>query len=216
MNAFVRGALLAAGFLALGGTPTSAHSQGRVRVEQVLQVGDRVVLRVDGEPQLTDTFTVITGPAVVLPKIGPVPLAEVRRADVERYLAQYIGRFIREPIVHAHALIRVGVFGEVAKPGYYAVPSEALIGDVLMSAGGPTQGAKVDRMTIERSGKTLYPSDSMRSAIARGVTIAELELQPSDALMVPKASGGTENWLRILGYGSSLLVAIFAVVRLGR
>ncbi|HKI94211.1 MAG TPA: hypothetical protein VJ992_02860, partial [Gemmatimonadales bacterium] len=38
------------------------------------QVGDRVLLAVEGEPTLTDTFTVQAGPQIVLPNIGAVPL----------------------------------------------------------------------------------------------------------------------------------------------
>src|SRR2546427_1171453 len=48
------------------------------------QIGDRILLRVEGDSSLTDTFTVSRGPALVLRVIGELSLAGVRRADVER------------------------------------------------------------------------------------------------------------------------------------
>src|SRR2546422_7824845 len=47
------------------------------------QIGDRILLRVEGDSSLTDTFTVSRGPALVLRVIGELSLAGVRRADVE-------------------------------------------------------------------------------------------------------------------------------------
>src|SRR3989441_3665954 len=42
-------------------------------------------------------------------------------------VAREIARFIRDPVVHARALLSVGVTGEVARPGYYAVPGDAVV-----------------------------------------------------------------------------------------
>src|SRR5437899_12782544 len=84
------------------------------------QIGDRILLRVEGDSSLSDTFTVSRGPALVLRVIGEVPLAGVRRADIEPYLARQIGRFLKDPVVHARALIRVSILSEVARPGFYA------------------------------------------------------------------------------------------------
>src|SRR2546428_212406 len=82
------------------------------------QTGDRILLRVEGDSTLTDTFTVSRGPALVLRVIGELPLAGVRRADIEPYLARQIGRFLKDPIVHARVLIRLSILGEVGRPGF--------------------------------------------------------------------------------------------------
>src|SRR2546427_12228843 len=107
------------------------------------QIGDRILLRVEGDSSLTDTFTVSRGPALVLRVIGELPLAGVRRADIEPYLARQIGRFLKDPVVHARTLIRLSILGAVGRPGFYEVPAEAVLTDALMAAGGPTHGAKV-------------------------------------------------------------------------
>src|SRR5438093_9895859 len=86
------------------------------------QPGDRILLRVEGDSALSDTFTVVAGPALRLPDVGEICLAGVRRTDLEAHLTRELGRYIKEPVVQAHALIRVSVVGEVTRPGFYAVP----------------------------------------------------------------------------------------------
>src|SRR5512140_2845978 len=63
------------------------------------QAGDRIILSVDGEKQLTDTFVVRSGRVLELPVIGVVPLSGVRRADIQSYLAGVVGRYVRDPVV---------------------------------------------------------------------------------------------------------------------
>src|SRR5207249_6695292 len=105
--------LLAAGGRGLAQTPTTAF-----------QAGDRILLHVEGDSALSDTFTVVAGPALRLPEIGEISLAGVPRANLEAHLTRELGRFIKDPVVQARALIRVSVLGEVTRPGYYAVPVE--------------------------------------------------------------------------------------------
>src|SRR5689334_24788744 len=105
---------------------TLATSPLRAQQEdQQVRPGDRILLRVTGEPQLTDTFTVIAGPAIDLPTLGTVPLAGVRRDSVEAHLATFPARYLRDPQVRAVVLLRLGVAGEVVRPGFYALPSTA-------------------------------------------------------------------------------------------
>jgi hypothetical protein len=86
------------------------------------QVGDRILLSVEGDSALTDTFTVVAGPVLRLPQIGDISLASVPRSGIEPYLTRELGRYINDPVVSARALIRISVMGEVARPGFYAVP----------------------------------------------------------------------------------------------
>src|SRR5207247_6082239 len=94
---------------------------------------------VEGDDSLTDTFTVEAGPALKLRAIGAISLAGVRRADIEAYLARELAKYLRNPAVQAHVLVRVAILGEVEKPGFYAVPADLVLGDAMMRAGGPTR-----------------------------------------------------------------------------
>src|SRR2546427_3207271 len=70
------------------------------------QVGDRILLKVEGDSQFSDTFTVGPGPGLTLPVIGEIPLVGVRRADVEPYMSRELARYLKDPVVRAKALDR--------------------------------------------------------------------------------------------------------------
>src|SRR3989442_7364104 len=117
------------------------------------QVGDRVLLRVEGDSALSGTFAVGPGPALTLPGIGEIPLIGVRRADVEAYLGRELARYLKEPVVHAKALIRLSIMGDVEHPGFYFVPADAVLADALMQAGGLPPHAKGGGVGTARGGE---------------------------------------------------------------
>lgn len=162
----------------------------RQRLEEGdLRIGDRVLIRVEGYPQLSDTFNVVAGRMVVLPDIGEVQLAGVLRSELTDHLAAQIGRFIREPIVQARALIRLEIMGAVGRPGFYAIPSDILITDALMMAGGPAQNAKIDEIRIERGERVIWDGETLRQAVIDGRTLDQLNVRAGDAIRVPQDSG---------------------------
>src|SRR5438445_13714728 len=119
-----------------GGALLATALQGMVPAEAQtratgFQVGDRILLHVERDSALSDTFTVVAGPALRLPAIGEISLAGVRRTDLEAHLTRELGRYIKNPVVQARALIRISVVGEVTRPGYYAVPSAPVVADAL-------------------------------------------------------------------------------------
>ena len=160
--------------------PVAAQS-----VPRPVRVGDRVLLRVDGNPQLSDTFEVGAGPSVLLPAIGPVPLAGVARDTLTSYFTGVLSRYLRDPVVHAELLIRVGVVGEVGRPGYYSVPDDLLFSDLLMHAGGPTKEANVHKMKLERGSEVRWEGEKVNEAVTGQKTLAELGLQSGDQVEIP-------------------------------
>jgi protein involved in polysaccharide export with SLBB domain len=182
----------------------------------VFQMGDRVSLRVEGDSQLTNTYTVGPGPALVLPEIGVIPLGGVRRIDVEAYLKQQLGRYLKDPVVHAKAQLRVSVIGEVEHPGFYTVAVDATLEDALMQAGGPTRDAKVGAMRIEREGKAVLTGDSLQLALAHGLTADQVGLRDGDRFVLPRVTQrDPESTWRILGILVTIPVAIYGITRLG-
>src|SRR6056297_1383954 len=71
-------------------------TEARTNVERVrarlrdgdFRVGDRIVLDVQGEPQLPDTVSVEAGPKIVLPLFGDIGLSGVLRSEVEPHLTR--------------------------------------------------------------------------------------------------------------------------------
>ena len=179
------------------------------------ELGDQILLEVEGDSQFTHVFSVGAGPALTLPVIGAIPLSGVRRVDVEAYLGQQLARYMKNPMVHAKVLVRLGVLGEVEHPGYYAVAAGAVVSDALMAAGGPTKDAKFTAARIERGGKGLYEGNAFQNAFARGLTIEGLGLRTGDRIVVPRR-GDPEHTVRIISLIVAIPVAIFTVKQLAR
>jgi protein involved in polysaccharide export with SLBB domain len=203
------GPLAAAICLALLVLSSPAPAQGaRPGDADEFRTGDRIILRVEGEQQLTDTFTVREGPAVELPSIGRVPLAGVSHGEIEPYLTRMLGKYLKSPVVRARALMRIGILGELARPGYYNVASDALVSDLLGAAGGPTKDSKIDKSRIDRAGSTLVKSDSLRKVFAQGLTVSQIGLRSGDDILIARGSDPEHVW-RVIAIVVTIPAAIY-------
>jgi polysaccharide biosynthesis/export protein len=179
------------------------------------QVGDRISLVVEGEAELSDTFTVTPSRMLRLPTIGDVSVRGVLRAEIEDHLRKAIGEFIRNPVVRTRTLVRLSMLGELANPGFYVVPTDMVLTDALMLAGGPTGTAKLPLIRIEREGVAVWEADALQRAISEGRTIDQLSLRAGDQVVVPrKGSGVGYGTLRTVSLLLSIPAAIFGVVQL--
>jgi polysaccharide export outer membrane protein len=177
--------------------------------------GDVIRLVVEGDSTLSGIFTVGPGPALTLPVIGEISLVGVRRADLESQLRERLGRYLRNPIVHAKALIRLMIVGEVNKPGVYAVSTDQVLADALTVAGGPTPGARVTGIRIERGDRRFLEGDRLQAALARGMTVDDLNLRAGDRIVVPRLRDPESTW-RILGFATGSLLAVYGILRLSK
>jgi len=193
----------------------AAPAMGQTR-STPFQVGDRILLRVEGDSVLSDTFTVVAGPALRLPEIGEISLAGVSRSEVEPHLTRVLGRYIKHLTLEARALIRISVMGEVERPGFYAVPTDLVLPDALMLAGGATADARLDRLTVMRGNAALQDESALQAAIARGATIDELGMRAGDRIQVPRARLDPESKWRIAGIIVTGLATAVGVIALSR
>ena len=113
-------------------------------------VGDKIQIQVNGEATLTNTFTVAINQQLLLPALPPLPLAGVLRSESDSVITEFIGRYIRGPQVTVEPLMRLGVLGGVAKPGYYDLPSTSLLSEVVMQAGGMAASGKMEKTQVLR------------------------------------------------------------------
>jgi protein involved in polysaccharide export with SLBB domain len=114
-----------------------------------------------------------------------VPVGGLLRSELEERVAEHLTRYIVNPVVRVQPLIRVAVGGEVGAPGFYTVPSESLVSDVLMSAGGPSAAADMRRVYVERRGTKLLEGEALQQAISDGRTLDQMNFHPGDQIYVP-------------------------------
>ena len=180
------------------------------------QLGNRILLVVQGEPALTDTFTVGQGQEISLPLIGAISLRGVLHAELERHLSAQLARRIRDPVVQARPMLRVAIEGAVVRPGFYSVPAAALLGETLMAAGGLAPGARVGEAKLDRSGREVLSASAFRQAVTMGRTLDQLDVRAGDRIMVPQGGGGfaeTEAWLRTVTTLLSIPLTVFALTQ---
>jgi protein involved in polysaccharide export with SLBB domain len=149
--------------------------------------GDRIRLEVQGETALTDTFAVQPDGSLRLPPptVGSLPLKGVLRSEIEPRLTEYVKQFLKPPVVvRARPLLRFSVQGEVARPGIYAVPADAPLGDVLMAAGGTTTTSNLKKLRVERDGKTIWNTEQFQKALGQGTTIDAALLHEGDQIVI--------------------------------
>ncbi len=180
-----------------------------------IRAGDRLRLRVEGQSQLSDTFAVSTGPALLLPVVGRVNLQGVLRDELEERIARSVVTVYRDATVHVELLTRVVVLGGVARPGFYSLPREALIDDAVTAAGGLTPDGRLSLAYIERGREQLWPPDSLQTAMRARRTIGDLGVQAGDRIVVPSVL--PSDPLRVIQIATYLLSAplsIYALIRL--
>ena len=174
------------------------------------RTGDRIILRVQGEETIPDTLVVEPGPAVTVPIMGRITLAGVLRSELQDHMRREVARFIQNPVVETRSLIRISVQGSVGRPGFYVLPADLLVGDVIMTAGGPTADADLSRLRVERGEDVLLEGQFLQAATVEGRSLDQLNLRAGDALVVPPQKRSGRIWLAVgrfaLLLASSLLL----------
>lgn len=148
--------------------------------------GDVLSLQVAGHDQWTGEFTVTPKRTIELPEVAPLSLDGLLYSEVEEALTEQFSRYLREPRVRAQVLKRVGILGGVSQPGFYNVPGNMLVSDVLMKAGGPSTNAKVADLKVRRFGDEIAEG---RPRIAfQSLSLDQLGVRSGDELFVPTRS----------------------------
>jgi hypothetical protein len=146
--------------------------------------GDRIVVKVQGAGGFSDTLVVRSGKRLQMPQMADLSLDGVLRSELTSRLTAYIGKYLRDPIVQANPLVRVGILGSVARPGYYYAAADLPLGDVLMLAGGPTPDADVAKVSVRREREIIIDEDNTRTALTEGMSMDMLHLQAGDEISV--------------------------------
>jgi polysaccharide biosynthesis/export protein len=165
----------------------AGEEAGRVRSrlrKGDFQVGDQILLTVEGEDQLSGTYVVRPGPLLAIPMLGDIPLEGTLRSELHARLEDHVGRFVRDPVVQVRSLIRVSISGEVNQPGFYVVSSEVLLSDAIMAAGGLSANADLSRIHVARGSERIWTGETLARALMEGQTLDQMGLHAGDQIVV--------------------------------
>lgn len=171
--------------------------------------GDVVRLRVLGEDRWSGDFTVNPMGHVELPDVDALDMTGTLYSEVEETIARQLGRYLREPRIDAEVLKRVGIIGAVGNPGFYTVEGDMLVSEVIMTAGGPQDQAKVDEVEFRRQGSSLNHPDQI---VWQNLSLDQLGIQSGDEIRVP--ARGRPFPTIVLGVIGSLASLTWVLIRI--
>ena len=177
------------------------------------QVGDRVIVTVVANTIRTDTLVVRTGRLLELRGELTVPLAGVLRSEIQDRVATEVLKYIKAEKIVVVPLMRLGILGEVARPGYFALASDLLLTDAIMSAGGPAATADLERSLVKRGNQEYRSAEDTREAIAKGLTLDQFGLSAGDEIVVGRRRDLLNSGALGLVGAAASLVTIFLAVR---
>jgi protein involved in polysaccharide export with SLBB domain len=196
----------------------SLRAEARAIRERLSQgdfkVGDRVFVRVSGQPTLTDTFDIRSGTELRLPGYDPLIVAGSLRSELESKVSTHVARLLKNPSVTVIPLIRVSVTGAVGRPGFYNLPTDALLSDVIMKAGGPSSNGDLNKVEVRRGNDVFLSSDKSRLAMSVGKSLDDLRFQGGESIVVPPQH--RMSWTTVLQAAGTILGAASIVISLSR
>jgi protein involved in polysaccharide export with SLBB domain len=178
------------------------------------RVGDRIIVYVRGDTSLSNTFSVREGVVLKLPNLPDIPLMGVLRSEVEAKVRDAVAHYLRDPDVRVGSLVRIGVTGQVVRPGYYQMAADMLLSDALMTAGGPTPLASSDKIIVRRGSQDLWDAENVREFMASGATLAQLDFHSGDEILVQEKT--RRDWVTISQIVAAMSGAVLGFVYLTR
>ena len=154
----------------------------------LLAPGDEIVLQIFGKENEEYTLTVGRDGKIVVPRLGPIPVATKSFAEAKSYLSEQIKNQIIgvEVSVSMGALstIRVFVVGEALNPGAYNVSSLSTITHALVVSGGVNEIASLRNIQLKRAGKLVTTLD-IYDLLNQGDTTNDILLRSGDVIFIP-------------------------------
>jgi len=173
-----------------------ASAEKAIRIERnssalVLGPGDELEVTVYGAPDLSGHTRVSADGNISMPLIGYVRVAGLSSSEAEATIEAQLRKnnVVNDPQVSVYAKeytsSGISVAGEVAKPGFYSALGPHRLFDVLQAAGGTTDRAANKVVISHRDQK-----DATTLSISKDpaqMAVSNVELQPGDTVVVPKA-----------------------------
>ncbi len=147
---------------------------------------------------------------VSLPYLGEIKVANRNIDSIKQEIHNKYSNIYRNPELTILPVVRVNIFGEVFKPGYYYATGTDKLTDLIAMAGGPTPDAKVSNITLTRNGKEI--SIDGEKIIESGNKDNDIGLQSGDQVYVPRKWFSGANQAILIAALSTLTALIVAII----
>jgi len=162
-----------------------------------LGAGDRIRIDVFKLPQYSGENQVLVDGSLNLPEVGSVPVQGMTLKQASEAVSKQYSRLLKYPLVTITLLtprpIKVGISGEVYRPGAYTVPTDAgsqlpTLTRALQLAGGVTQMANLRQVQVRRpqmGGSEQVLTIDLWDFLQNGDLRRDITLRSGDAIYVP-------------------------------
>jgi len=175
--------------------------------------GDRILIRVLNDSSVTDTFTVKQGRLIDFVVIPALSLTGILDSELLGHVKTHIAKYIREPDVTVTPLVRLQLSGGIVQPGWHQFQTDQTLSDAIMSVGGPSQAAEIDKTDIRRGDRILLDRKATARALRSGKTVGDLGLRDGDELRIAQPSvASTSRLWTILPLITTLLFTVRYIV----
>lgn len=154
----------------------------------LLRPGDVVRLRIWREPDLSGDFPVNESGVVVVPRIGPITVADQTPDSLRAQLFRSYGAILSHKSIEVIFLRRIQILGAVRNPGLYPLDPTMTVGDALAVAGGTTPDGDPDRLELHREGAKVPLKVTRRTSIeTKPLSPVGATTPPGSAILHPVA-----------------------------
>jgi hypothetical protein len=175
--------------------------------------GDRILLLVQGDTALSDTFSVRGDQVLPLPNIPPISLHGVLDSELEPHLRNELLKYIKQVTLEATPLVRISLVG-FPQSNFYTVPVDQAITDVISTAGGWGNPSMAhDKAVIRRNGQVILDAKATADAVRLNKTLGDMALRDGDEFYVPDKTTSGSKWQSITAVLASA-GSIYWIVRL--
>lgn len=201
----------------------SADSLGRKQEAFLLQkrltdgdfeVGARIIATYEGLGlnRQNETLTVQTGKILKLgDQMGDLSVTGMLRFELYDSVAARVAKYYRNEVVHVIPLVRLSLAGAVRAPGSHYARGDTPLSDFITRTGSPDGSADLSNVIINRGQQPLWGKQDVQSALADGLTIDGLALEPGDEIVVGARSQGN-RWITVLQVGVPLVALLVTLL----
>lgn len=153
----------------------------------IVGVGDELNVLLWGRFNRTLKLTVQRDGTLLVPQIGPLPVAGLSFAQTQKLIVSQINQIegVQSDVTMGRLrTIQVFTIGQVAQPGLQSVSALARVSDALLAAGGVRKAGSLRRVELRRDNRVIRIVD-LYAMLLNGDTSADLRLEPRDVVFVP-------------------------------
>jgi polysaccharide biosynthesis/export protein len=184
-----------------------APSPASGRLGVAAQPGDKVLLKIYREAELSGEFVVPESGEVDFPKIGPVRVDRISTDSLRTLLIAQYSHSLRDPAIEVTVLRRVNVIGAVRSPGFYYADPTVTVKGALALAGGVTPEGNRNRVELLRDNKRTGISLSSESSLA------DSPVQSGDQVSAPDKSWFARNTALVVSGITGLALVVVTIIR---